>query len=490
MNCFYCNSLIEEDEPVCSHCGADNKAYHMIIQSSNIYYNEGLNRAKIRDLYGAAESLNRSLRYNKYHIDARNLLGLVYFEVGETVLALREWVISKNLSPENNEADTYLHEIQYGPGMLEKLDQTTKKFNQAIAYCEQGNRDLARIQLRRVLGNNPKMVRAHQLLALLCMQDGEYDEARKSLNAASKIDVKNQMTVTYMQEVKAVLKAKNAAANKKKRKNDVIGFQDGNDTVMMPRQTFMEALDNSKSGMINILVGAGLGLLICIFLIVPTVRQNANSSAANALVNANEDAVSTQTTVTSLKKQVADLKEQLKAYEGKGDLATSYEKLLEAQAAYSKNDLATASVAMDTVNRDLLDTQGQALYDTIVISTNDYKMSENYNMGNSQMLSKDYQNAIQSFLIVVGIDEKYKDGQALYSLAECYSNVWDFKNAMTYYSKVVELFPNTNKASASQSKIDQINAATAANGTAATGTATNGTVTNGTVTNATVTTTQ
>ena len=206
--------------------------------------------------------------------------------------------------------------------------------------------------------------------------------------------------------------------------------------------------------------------------------------------NANEDAVSTQTTVTSLKKQVADLKEQLKAYEGKGDLATSYEKLLEAQAAYSKNDLATASVAMDTVNRDLLDTQGQALYDTIVISTNDYKMSENYNMGNSQMLSKDYQNAIQSFLIVVGIDEKYKDGQALYSLAECYSNVWDFKNAMTYYSKVVELFPNTNKASASQSKIDQINAATAANGTAATGTATNGTVTNGTVTNGTVTTTQ
>lgn len=49
---------------------------------------------------GAIVSLTECLKLNKFNIDARNLLGLVYFEMGETVDALSEWVISKNLKPE------------------------------------------------------------------------------------------------------------------------------------------------------------------------------------------------------------------------------------------------------------------------------------------------------------------------------------------------------------------------------------------------------
>ncbi len=52
---------------------------------------------KVRDLSGAVESLNRSIKYDKRNIDARNLLGLVYFELGETVMALRQWVVSQNI---------------------------------------------------------------------------------------------------------------------------------------------------------------------------------------------------------------------------------------------------------------------------------------------------------------------------------------------------------------------------------------------------------
>ena len=72
------------------------------MQTSNAYYNQALSRAGVRDLSGAVESLKKSLRFNKKNIQARNLLGLVYFEMGETVSALSEWVISKNFKPENN----------------------------------------------------------------------------------------------------------------------------------------------------------------------------------------------------------------------------------------------------------------------------------------------------------------------------------------------------------------------------------------------------
>lgn len=170
MECYRCGTVVD-GEDFCPHCGADIHLYRRILKTADAYYNEGLERAQVRDLSGAAESLKKSLSYCKYHTQARNLLGLVYFEIGEIVMALSEWVISKSLQPDNPMADQYLNELQKAPGMLDKMNQTIKKYNQAIAYCQQDSRDLATIQLRKVLGLNPKFVAGHQLLALLYMQD-------------------------------------------------------------------------------------------------------------------------------------------------------------------------------------------------------------------------------------------------------------------------------------------------------------------------------
>ena len=208
MKCYMCGTLVDQ-EKVCPHCGSDLKIYRVILASSNLLYNTGLEQAQVRDLSGAIVSLKKSLKYNKYNTKARNLLGLVYFELGETVLALSEWVISKNLEPDNPMADRYLDEIQNTPGMLDKLNQTTKKYNQALLYCKQGSRDLATIQLRKVLSLNPKFVAGHQLLALLYIQDGKYNEARKELNIANKIDVRNTTTLRYSREVRDKLKEQN-----------------------------------------------------------------------------------------------------------------------------------------------------------------------------------------------------------------------------------------------------------------------------------------
>ena len=49
-------------------------------QISNVYYNTGLDKARSRDLTGAVDALKKSLRFNKYQTDARNLLGLIYHD--------------------------------------------------------------------------------------------------------------------------------------------------------------------------------------------------------------------------------------------------------------------------------------------------------------------------------------------------------------------------------------------------------------------------
>ena len=97
MECYNCGAKLGKGD-ICQNCGANVKIYKKIIMASNAYYNDALEKAAVRDLSGAIESLRTSLRFYKMNIDARNLLGLVYFETGEVVEALTEWVSRKIIS--------------------------------------------------------------------------------------------------------------------------------------------------------------------------------------------------------------------------------------------------------------------------------------------------------------------------------------------------------------------------------------------------------
>ena len=100
---------------------------------------------------------------------------------------------------------------------------------------------------------------------------------------------------------------------------------------------FADWFDNSRNSIINIAIGLVIGLLICFVLVVPTVRQNAQTDAANALVDANEEVAGTSSSIASLKNQVKTLQEELAKYNGKGDVATSYDNLIEASSIYRSN---------------------------------------------------------------------------------------------------------------------------------------------------------
>ena len=187
MFCYNCGCQLSEHD-FCTACGADVGLYKRIMYVSNMFYNEGLERAGVRDLSGAINSLRQSLKFNKSNIEARNLLGLVYFEMGEVVAALSEWVISKNMRPEKNIADDYINMVQSNAARLDSINQTIKKYNQALVYCMQDSKDLAVIQLKKVLSLNPKFIRAHQLLALLYIDSEQWERAQRELRKCMDID--------------------------------------------------------------------------------------------------------------------------------------------------------------------------------------------------------------------------------------------------------------------------------------------------------------
>ena len=181
---------------------------------SNSFYNAGLERAQRRDLTGAVLYLQKCLNLNKYHTDARNLLGLIYYEMGEVSEALVQWVISMNLEEHDNRADYYLEQIQRKPERLEQVSQVIRKYNQALLQAQSGSDDLAVLQLTRVVEANPRFVKAHLLLALLYISHEDYTKAGKSLYKVLKIDKNNPKASWYM----AIVKARTGKAEIERRK--------------------------------------------------------------------------------------------------------------------------------------------------------------------------------------------------------------------------------------------------------------------------------
>lgn len=266
MECYNCGVILGR-EKVCPNCGADLRIYRKFVGISNYLYNQALAKAKTRDLSGAIGDLRLSLQYNKVNTNARNLLGLIYYEMGEGVAAVREWLISKGYQAEENQASVYLEQTKKDPAEKERINQMARKYNQVVAYCHQDSMDLAVIQLKKILAGNAKFVKGWQLLALIYIHDGELEQARKALHKAEAIDVGNPTTARYLKEVAEQLRR---GAGKKAKKAQAVAYRNGNDTIIQPKFRG----DIGFWGMAaNLLVGVAIGVAITWYLVVPAERK-------------------------------------------------------------------------------------------------------------------------------------------------------------------------------------------------------------------------
>ena len=112
MKCIKCGRNVGADG-FCTCCCFNNKHVAKAQNTANYYYNIGLEKAQMKDLSGAEMQLKKALSYNKEHKDARNLLGLVYYEMGEGGKAYIQWRISARLvTVEENLANLYLRDME------------------------------------------------------------------------------------------------------------------------------------------------------------------------------------------------------------------------------------------------------------------------------------------------------------------------------------------------------------------------------------------
>lgn len=452
MICYRCGQDVG-DAKRCPNCGADLTVFWKVRRISNSYYNLGLQQAEVRNLSGAVESLKNSLKFNKYNIDARNLLGLVYHEMGETVDALSEWVISQSYQPKDNLANRYLDEIQKNRGQLDTINQTIKKYNQALHYCQQDSRDLAIIQLKKVLSMNPKLIKGHQLLALLYLQDGKLELAKKSLRNAGKIDANNTTTLRYLKEVNTQLKEK--SPSKKPKDDDLISYQSGNETIIMPKRFKESSLGSTLA---YIVTGLVVGAAVTAFLIVPSVKNQAKEDAKQQILEASDTISSNGQTIKDLEQQVTDLQAQLDEEannnEKVADQIKTYERLLNAYVSYTADDVIAAGQALDKVNTSYLSKKAKSIYKDLNDEVRSQYLDKLYQEGYGYYQRGKYEDAITDLQKIVDEEEDFQDGSAAYYLAQSYRKNGDLDSAKPYYQYVIDKHPGTERARTSQNYVD------------------------------------
>lgn len=452
MICYRCGGDAGRND-ICPHCNADIKIFQKVERASNSYYNDGLQKAQVRNLSGAIISLRQALKLYKYNTQARNLLGLVYYEMGEVVDALSEWVISANYKPEDNLAINYLREIKENRTQLDAVNQTIKKYNQALLYCRQDSRDLAIIQLKKVLSLNPKLVKGHQLLALLYMQEKQPEKAKRALRDAGRIDTDNTTTLRYLKEVNRQLKEK--GKDNKPKNDDLISYQSGNETIIMPKR-FRESSLGGTLG--YILIGLIVGVAATVFLIVPGVKSKIKEDAKNSLLDANDTISNNAITISDLERQIEDLQNQIDESESKDSeekaKTAAYEDLLNAYVAYTSEDTVSAGSYLEKIDSSMLSGQALETYNTINDSVSATYLEDLYNEAYGYYTAYDYENAAKSFQKIVDQDESYRDGSAAYYLAQSYRKLEKMEDAKKYYQYILDNYPGTEKANTAANYVD------------------------------------
>ncbi|MCD8104874.1 MAG: tetratricopeptide repeat protein [Lachnospiraceae bacterium] len=454
MRCIYCNTPLGQSD-FCTGCGADISIQKRISRISNLLYNEGLEKARIRDMEGAITCLKRSLKFSKENTDARNLLGLCYYETGEAVSALCEWVISKNLQGEDNLADYYLDQIQNNKNKLDQINQSIRKYNQSVLYCREDNEDMAIIQLKKVISHNPKLVKAYQLLALLYMKRQEYDRSRRLLRKAVQIDATNTTTLRYLQEIENATGKGAGRGRLHKRKEEetddtkvsgTLRYLSGNEMIIQPT-TFRDS--STIATFINIILGILLGGAIVWFLIVPANRQSVNDEANRQVTEANAKLATAQVEAEELQEEIDGYIEQVAEAEEERDVALakveSYDELLSIAEQYVSGDESGAADAILALSPDAYEGNALSLYESLSSAVSASLFSKYYTSGTTAYVQKDYQTAAEDLAKAVEADpdrEQSNHYNALLYLGMAYYYLGDRDSADEIFNLIIEYYPS------------------------------------------------
>ena len=419
------------------------------------FYNRGLYFARSGELTKAVEALKYSLIFDKTLISARNLLGLIYYEIGEAGDAVMHWVISTNLKQDNNIASEYIYDLQQGDGGLGLYSDCVTKFNQSLNYIQTGNDDLALLQLIRVVESNPKYIKARLLLSYLYIKQRDYKKALPHVRRVLSQDRNNDMAMRFLASIGDGLR-------KKKKPDEQSPVYDeyrrmSVDDIVMP-PTYKE--NTSMQTILYIAIGFVIGFAALIFIYMPTQRAKVISEYNDKIASIDSklsDANTQIATLTEEKDKLTtesnELRQQLNTYlEDATYRLSQFQKLLGAVDAYRQDDYSKAAdlfASIDSSEIQDVDDQSsvsaKSIYDNLsnIMSVEGYKLLAA--QGDTAYDAGRYDTAISYYDKALVIKSDYVS--CLYKKGMAYKKKGDLQTANQIFGEIIMEYPDTEWAS-------------------------------------------
>lgn len=459
MKCPSCKEMTQSTA-YCSNCGIDLLLYDEVRMMAARLYNEGLEQAQGRCLSGAIESLTMCIRLQKNHIDAQNLLGLIYWEIGEVGQAIKHWIASNSYQAEDNLANDYLDKVQEEAGELSKLNDTIILYNKSLQYIEQGSEDIAIISLRKAISQNPNYIEAKVLLSLYYITKEQEDKGEKLLDEVFQVTSDHPKANRYYHylspeaKIKQQVTPSRAVPRVARIQPSVPAVPQGvAKNIIEPRPL--------KGSIIAFIIGAICMVGVYAFLITPS--KTAELKEQIKLAQDKGDQLKEKLEVLLGEKEAAiklleEEKSSLeKANSGLQQEQQAQEQVLKLQSAeqltQDRNWL-EAAAKLNTVNIDYLGQERKTQYNELVANVYPKAGEELYYEGNRQYKARAYDEAInlleESYRYAK--EERYSDN-VLYLIGRSYEALENMEQATQYYQSVVDNYPGSDGANSAARRL-------------------------------------
>lgn len=354
MKCLICGFDVENSH-ICPNCNQNIYVFNKIFNISARLYNDALEKAQKNDFSNAIILIQKSLYFNKNNTEARNLLGLLYYQIGRLGDAVKQWILSSNINTkEDNKAFYYLEIFNKNIRNFEKLDDAVRLYNQAIKYLKNKNDDLAIIRIKKALDINPNFIDAINLLGFCYILQRKYKQALKMFQKVLTLDIHNKTAINYIDEIQS---------KKKNKKNEILTEQyNYNGMIKTIDEENKEETAQNKTRKI-VIVSFIIGVIVCgitmYYLFIPGYMQKNNkqiedlTNKINVIKEDTEKIVSEKDgIITSLQQENENTKNQLQSYI---NIQNNYKKIDEALELYKQGKKTDAKTVIDSVLTDGFD---------------------------------------------------------------------------------------------------------------------------------------
>ncbi|MDO4938636.1 MAG: tetratricopeptide repeat protein [Lachnospiraceae bacterium] len=424
---------------------------------SNSYYNKGLKSAREKNLTDATENLKKALQFNKRNIDARNLLGLIYYHIGEASDALVQWVLSLNMQPQNNDADRFLNEVQRQSGLLDSYEQAIIKFNQALELAQNGTDDLAILQLAKIAETHKSYMRAHLLLGLLYMETGDYPKAYRSFQNVIRIDRGNLLALRCIEELRSYQKSSKGS---KKSITKVINPEKAKeDSDIIIPEPYKEHQALLTAG--NVLIGLLIGIASVVFIYLPVkeaaISREYNKQVINVsqqLSGANNELKQKEEEESSIHEEMARIQDQMDSINDVNDeKRLNMQILMGSIRAYDAGKIEESAKLFAEINPDLIEDVSEAedesgvsipspvaYYNELKTYFDDDGYVAITHNGDKFYEDQDYQSAMDCYDLSISVHPN--NPVAIYKKGLCYFQMGDRKKANEMFTEVIDNYPD------------------------------------------------